>query len=120
MSPSVVAQFADMPLPSLAGGDGLNTGSYFANVPTPIQTDYGVMRLDHTVNSKLTLNATFTYFRSDQVGSGDISILNGNATSATTSPQRGIVPSLAATWQISPTLLNVARIGWVRDTSQSN
>jgi hypothetical protein len=54
MSPSVAAQWADMPLPNLAGGDGLNTGSYFANLPTPIETDYGVMRLDHTVNEKLT------------------------------------------------------------------
>jgi len=120
MSPSVAAQFAQMPLPNLAGGDGLNTGSFFANVPTPIQTDYGVMRIDHTVNEKLTLNASFTYYRSDQVASSDISILNGVASSAISSPQRGIVPSLQATWQISPSLLNTARIGWVRDTSQSN
>ena len=119
-SPAVAAQWADMPLPNLAGGDGLNTGSFFANLPTPISTDYGVMRLDHVVNEKLTLNATFTYFRSDQVASGDISILNGKASSAETTPQRGIVPSLQGTWQISPTLLNVARIGWVRDTSQTN
>ena len=120
IDPSVAAQFADLPLPNLSGGDGLNTGSYFANVPTPIQTDYGVMRLDHTVNEKLTLNASFTYFRSDQVASSDVSILNGKASSAITSPQRGIVPSLQATWQISPTWLNISRIGWVRDTSQSN
>ncbi len=120
VSPAVAAQFADTPLPNLAGGDGLNTGSFFANVPTPLRTDYGVMRLDHKVSEKLTLNATFTYFRSDQATASDISILNGNATSAITSPQRGIVPSLQATWQIAPTLLNVARIGWVRDTSQSN
>ncbi|HUB83041.1 MAG TPA: carboxypeptidase-like regulatory domain-containing protein [Bryobacteraceae bacterium] len=120
VSPSVAAQFADMPLPNLAGGDGLNTGSFFANLPTPVSTDYGVIRLDHMFNEKLTLNATFTYFRSDQVASGDISILDGNATSAETTPQRGIVPSLQATWQISPTLVNVARIGWVRDTSQTN
>ena len=64
VSPSVAAQFADMPLPNLQGGDGLNTVSYFANLPTPTSTDYGVMRLDHTVNAKLTLNATFTYYRS--------------------------------------------------------
>ena len=120
VSPAVAAQFADLPLPNLNGGDGLNTQSYFSNVPTPIQTDYGVMRLDHTFNDKVTLNATFTYFRSDQVGSGDISILNGKASSAVTSPQRGVVPSLQATWQITPTLLNVARMGWVRDTSQTN
>lgn len=120
VSPSVAAQFADMPLPNLAGGDGLNTMSYFANLPTPIQTDYGVLRLDHMVNEKLTLNATFTYFRSDQVASGDVSILNGNAASAETTPERSMLPSLQATWQISPTLVNIARLGWVRDTGQTN
>jgi len=119
-SPSVVAQFAQLPLPNSPGGDGLNTGSYFANIPTPTQTDYGVIRIDHTVNEKLTLNANLTYFRSDALASGDISIQNGVASSAETTPQRGIVPSVQATYQISPSLLNTFRIGWVRDTSQSN
>jgi hypothetical protein len=127
ISPAVAQQFADMPLPNLSGGDGLNTGSFYSNIPTPIQTDYGVMRLDHIINEKWTLNASFTYFRSDQVANagaagttGDVSILNGAASSVETTPQRGVVPSLQATWQISPTLLNVARVGWVRDTSQTN
>jgi hypothetical protein len=119
-SPSVAAQFAQLPLPNSPGGDGLNTGSYFANIPTPTQTDYGVIRIDHMINEKITLNANFTYFRSDQVGSSDISIQNGVASSAITSPQRGIVPSIQASYTISPSLLNTFRIGWVRDTSQSN
>ncbi len=125
MSPSVAAQFADMPLPNLGGvGDTLNTSGFYAVVPTPIQTDYGVMRLDHVFNDKLTLNLTTTYFRLDQEGSngtcGDVSILNGNASCALTAPQRAIVPTAQLTWQISPTFLNVFRIGWVRDTSQNN
>jgi len=120
LNPSVAAQFADMPLPNLAGGDGLNTMTYYANIPTPLQTDYGVLRLDHMINSKVTLNAALTYYRSDAVASGDISILNGKPASAETTPQRAMVPSLSATWQISPSLFNVARIGWVRDTSQTN
>jgi hypothetical protein len=121
LNPSVAAQFAEMPLPNLGGvGDGLNTSGYFANLPTPVQTDYGVVRMDHVFNEKVTLNTSFTYWRSDTVSSSDISILNGNVSSALTNPQRTIVPSAQVTWQISPTLLNVARIGWVRDTSQSN
>ncbi len=31
-----------------------------------------------------------------------------------------MVPTASLTWQISPTLLNVFRMGWVRDTGQSN
>ena len=120
ISPSVAAQFADMPLPNLAGGDGYNTGSYFANMPTPISTDFGVVRVDHVFNDKLTLNTSYTYWRTDSLATGDLSILNGNVTSAETTPQRTAVPTAQLTWQITPTLVNVARAGWVRDTSQSN
>ncbi len=120
MDPSVAAQFADMPLPNTPGGDGLNTGGYLVNFPTPIKTDYGVMRLDHIFNDKLTLNTSFTYYRIDQLATGDVSILNGNPMSAETSPERAIVPTAQLTWQITPTWLNVARIGWVRDTMQAN
>lgn len=124
LNPSVAAQWADMPLPNLAGGDGLNTGSYLANIPTPIRTDFGVIRLDRVITDKLTLNTSLTYWRLDQAGNagvcGDVSILNGTGTCALTAPQRTMVPTAQLTWQISPTLLNVFRAGWVRDTSQSN
>jgi len=39
ISPAVAQQFAEMPLPNTPGGDGLNTGGFFANVPTPVKTD---------------------------------------------------------------------------------
>jgi len=120
LDPSVAAQWADMPLPNLSGGDNLNTQSYFANLPTPIQTNYGVLRLDHVFNEKFTLNLSTTYWYSNTVASGDIEILNGHPASVETTPQRTLVPTAQLTWQISPTLLNIARIGWVRDTSQTN
>lgn len=123
LDPSVAAQFADMPLPNLPGiGDGLNTSGYFVNFTNPIKTDYGVMRLDHTFSEKLVLNTSLTYYRIDQLNTGtpQISILNGNASDVAPSPERAIVPTAQLTWQISPTWLNVTRIGWVRDTMQSN
>ncbi|HZS56495.1 MAG TPA: carboxypeptidase-like regulatory domain-containing protein [Bryobacteraceae bacterium] len=123
LNPSVAAQFADMPLPNLPGvGDGLNTSGYFVNAPTPIQTDYGVMRLDHTFNEKFTLNTSFTYYRIDQANTGtpQISLLGGTPKDIATSPARAIVPLAQLTWQISPTWLNVTRVGWIRDTTQAN
>ena len=120
LNPSVAAQWNKMPLPNLAGGDGLNTGSYFGQVPTPIKTDYGVLRADHVFNEKLTLNTSFTYYRIDQLSSSQISILNGNAASVRSSPERVEVPTASLTWQISPTFLNVFRMGWVRDTGQGD
>ncbi len=115
ISPSVKAQLALMPLPNLSGGDGLNTGGYLANIATPIQSDYGVLRLDHNFTDKLSFNANYTYFRLIQVSSTDISILNGNPQSVRNAPQRGEVIGAALTWQIRPTWLNVLRAGLVRD-----
>jgi hypothetical protein len=121
LNSAVATQWNEMPLPNLQGlGDGLNTNGYFVNIGTPIKTDYGVMRLDHMFTEKITFNGSFTYYRLDQVGTGDLSILNGASASAITQPQRSMVPSAQVTWQISPTWLNTARVGWVRDTSQSN
>jgi len=120
LNPSVATQWNEMPLPNLAGGDGLNTGSFFAQVATPIKTDYGVLRLDHVFNEKFTLNTSLTYYRIDQLTSSQISILNGNAASVRPSPERVMVPTASLTWQISPTWLNVFRMGWVRDTSQGD
>jgi hypothetical protein len=117
MSPSVKAQLALMPASNISGGDGLNTNGYLANLPTPIQTDYGVTRLDHNFTDKLTFNGNYTYFRNITTGSGDISILNGNPQSVITNPQRGMVLSGALNYQISPTLFNVFRFGYVRDTN---
>jgi len=120
VDPSIAYQWNLMPLPNLAGGDGLNTQSYFANIPTPIQTDYGVTRLDHVFNEKFTLNTSLTYYRIDQVSSSQIAIQNGNGVSVRSAPGRALVPTAQLTWQISPSLLNVTRVGWVRDTSQGN
>jgi hypothetical protein len=120
LNQSVSTQWNEMPLPNLAGGDGLNTMSYFGQVATPIKTDYGVTRIDHVFNEKFTLNTSFTYYRIDQLTSSQISILNGNAQSVRPSPERVEVPTASLTWQISPTLLNVFRMGWVRDTSQGD
>lgn len=119
ISPAVAAQWGKMPLPNLPGGDGLNTGGYLANISTPIQTDYGVARLDHYFSDKVQFNGDYTYFRSIQTGSNDISIINGQPTSVISTPQRGQVISSQVTWQISPTLLNIFRAGYVRDTNAS-
>ncbi len=116
MSPAVAAQFALMPLPNFGGvGDGLNTSGFTANIPTPIQSDFGVVRLDHYINSKLTFNGSYTVYKVTQIGSGDVSILNGNAISAVSSPEYASVLSASLTYTISPTLVNVFRFGFVRD-----
>jgi Carboxypeptidase regulatory-like domain len=117
LSPTVKAEWALMPAGNVTGGDGLNTTGYLANIGTPIQDDYGRLALDHNFNSKLVFNGSYTYFRHIATGAGEIAIVNGQPQSLITTPQRGAVVSGGLTWQISPTLLNVFRFGYVKDTN---
>lgn len=117
ISPTVKALWSLMPAGNVPGGDNLNTTGYLANIGTPIDDNYGRANLDHIFSEKLTFNGNYTYFRRIQTGSGDISIINGNAQSVVSNPQRGSVTSASLTWQIRPTLLNVFRFGYVHDTN---
>jgi hypothetical protein len=125
LDPSVKASWDLMPLPNLAGGDGLNTGIFFGIVPTPVQDDYGVARLDHNFTDKIQFNGSYTYFRriatctgctTSQTG-GDLSIINGQLEALVANPQRGSITAAGLTWQIKPNLLNVFRFGYVHDTN---
>ncbi|HLW75438.1 MAG TPA: carboxypeptidase-like regulatory domain-containing protein, partial [Bryobacteraceae bacterium] len=122
VSPSVLDQWKLMPEPNYPGGagDGLNTNGYLAIIPTPIQTDYGVIRLDHTFNEKMSFNGNYTYFRNITTGSGDISIINGNAQSVIQNPQRGQVIGTSLNYQLTPTMINTARFGYVRDRNAAD
>lgn len=114
ISPSSKAQLGLMPASNLnSGGDGLNTLSYLANIPTPLQDRYLVTRLDHRFSDNLTFNGSYTYFRRIQIGSGDISLKD--LTSVISTPQRGTLLTGSLTQNIRPNLINVARFGFVRD-----
>jgi hypothetical protein len=117
VDPSVLASWSLMPLPNLAGGDGLNTGSFFGILATPTQEDYGVTRIDHKFNDNLQFNGSYTYFRSIGTSAADVSIVNGQLASLRQSPQRGSMTAAGLTWSIKPTLLNVFRFGYVHDTN---
>jgi hypothetical protein len=120
ISPAVKAQWAQMPAPNLSGvGDGLNTSGYFFNLGTPLQTDYGVVRLDHTFTDKIQFNGSYTYFRSITTGSNDVGIVNGKPASFIQTPQRGTVISGSVTWQAAPTFLVTSHFGFVRDNNAS-
>jgi hypothetical protein len=120
LSPAVKAQWAQMPLPNLSGvGDGLNSSGYFFNLSVPVQSDFGVARLNHSFTERLQAAVSYTYFRQITTGSGDVGIQNGQPKSFIVSPQRGTVMNAALNWQITPAWLNVARFGYVRDNNAS-
>ena len=114
ISPSSKAQLALMPASNLnSGGDGLNTLSFLANIPTPLQDRYVVGRIDHNITSRLTFNGSYTYFRRIRYNIGDISIKD--LKSVLTAPQRGTLATGSFTFNARPNLINVARFGFVRD-----
>jgi hypothetical protein len=96
ISPSTKAQLGLMPASNLnSGGDGLNTLSFLANIPIPLQDRYIVGRLDHKFTENITFNASYTYFRRIQFGIGDISVKD--QVSVVTQPQRGTLLTGAVT-----------------------
>src|SRR5205823_1763473 len=118
ISPSTKAQLALMPASNLqSGGDGLNTLSYLANIPTPLQDRYVVTRLDHLFNERFTFSGSYTYFRRIQIGSGDISLKD--LASVISTPQRGTLATGSFTQVFKPNLINVSRFGFVRDVAPS-
>jgi hypothetical protein len=120
ISPAVKAQWAKMPEPnSPLAGDGLNSSGYFFNLGVPVQTDYGVFRLNHNFSDRVQFSANYTYFRSITTGSGDVGIVNGTPQSFIQNPQRGAVWNASLNYQITPTLMNVLRWGYVRDNNAS-
>ncbi len=117
LNPTVNAAWSLMPLPNIPGGDGLNTGTFFGVLATPIREDYGVVRFDHNFTDKLSFNANYTYFRSIATSAGDVSIVNGKLESLRQSPQRGSVTGASLTYQLKPNLLNIFHFGYVHDTN---
>ena len=122
ISPYTKAFWQLMPSGNIAaaGTDGLNTTGFLANIPTPVKDDYSTFRLDHNFGEKLKYNGTYTYFRDLVTSNGEISIIGGTGKSVRTAPQRGELISSALTWQVSPTLLNVFRFGYVWNRDAGN
>lgn len=50
--------------------DGLNEVGYRGTASAPLQTDNGIIRLDHNFNDKWRFSGTYDYFRSIQTGDG--------------------------------------------------
>ncbi|HKD91432.1 MAG TPA: carboxypeptidase regulatory-like domain-containing protein [Terriglobales bacterium] len=96
-------------------GDGLNTIGFRGNVLTPTKTDYTLARLDHTFSQRFQFYGSYTYYRLLQLSNNQVDIRSGTPVSVVSNPNRGDLISAAMNMQLRPTLLNVARWGWVRN-----
>lgn len=100
-----------------AGCDGLNETGFRGTASAPLQTDNGILRLDHNFNDRWRFSGAYDYFRSIQIGDGaQFDVLNPNSPIALGGVfTRAVLASGQLTTQISPSLTNTFRFGWVRN-----
>ncbi|MBI3650946.1 MAG: carboxypeptidase regulatory-like domain-containing protein [Acidobacteria bacterium] len=94
-------------------GDGLNTASFTANLPTNLRGDQSILRLDHAFNDKWKFDGAFNAFRQLQIGIGQVDIVNRKGTASTPSRPRSL--SAGLTGILTQHLTNEFRFGWVHD-----
>ena len=95
------------PLPN-AGSPTAIANNYIYNFPTPITSDQADMRLDHVINSKMTVFARGTYkIRSVEAVPTGSPLLGGFST-----PEIDFGWTAAWNWVIKPTLINEVRAGF--------
>ncbi len=118
ISPTVQAFWNLLPPGNFTGiGDGLNETGFRGTASAPLQTDNGILRLDHNFNDKWRFSGAYDYFRSIQTGDGgQFDVLNPASPIALGGAfTRGVLASGQLTTLISPSLTNTFRFGWVRN-----
>jgi hypothetical protein len=126
LSPAVSALWSLLPQGNDAsGGDGLNTLGWRSTASTPLESDYFVARIDHTLSTNWSLDGSATYFRRLSTLGGSTSlrqqldIRGGQAAFTSDTPQRGQTFTLGVTGLVTPNFVSTFRLGWSRDR-QSN
>jgi len=119
ISPTMKAMMALDPPgnnPSISGIDNLNTTGFTANAKSPLTDDFGTLRLDHNLSSKLRFNGSFSYSRELAYNSSPLvlDIRNaGDVLNEDKIPAWTEAAIAGVTGQISPTLVDTFRFGWV-------
>ena len=108
-NPQILAYLKTLPLPNTAGGDGLNTGVFLANLPTTLPDDYGALRLDYQFNQNWSIDARGSLFSRIQRAGNQADIVNLKPGDLTTSRPKTLTFALTGT--LRPNLVNEIRIG---------
>lgn len=117
-NPKILAYHRTLPLPNdLSIGDGLNTGGFTANLPTTLEDDFGVLRLDHQINSNWSVEARGSLFRDLQTGAAQADIVNLRGGNILSQRPKNLV--FAVTGTLRPNLVNEVRIGHAFDNFDS-
>ncbi|MGH9957208.1 MAG: carboxypeptidase regulatory-like domain-containing protein, partial [Pyrinomonadaceae bacterium] len=112
-NPLIANQLRLLQLPNTAGGDGLNSGSFTANIPQFLQEDYGSVRGDYQVNQNWALNARGSLYKRSVPGGGQTHLVNLKFGDLLTDRPKNLLVSLTGT--INPNLVNEFRVGHAFD-----
>jgi hypothetical protein len=116
ISPTIKQMWSLLPAgnnPSI--GDGLNTTGYTGNVKAPVDDDFYLARLDHAFSSKWHFAGMFVYDHSPFYDNAQIDFLTNPPTTTSLNEARGNFISASLEGQLTPTLVNTFRFGYVRD-----
>jgi hypothetical protein len=95
------------PLPN-AGSPNAIANNYVANIPTPITSDQADLRLDHVINSKMTVFARGTY----KIRSTEAVPTGSPLLGPFSQPEIDFGYTVAFNWIIRPNLINEVRGGF--------
>lgn len=114
-NPRVTAYLKTLPLPNdLSQGDGgLNTGGFIANIPVTQRDDFGVLRLDHKINSNWSVEARGSVYRNLVTSAGQANIVALQPGAVTSERPKNLTVGVIGT--IRSNFVNEARVGHAFD-----
>ena len=122
ISPTIKQLWGMMPEgtdPTVTGADGVNTIGLRTNIAAPLKDDSVGFRLDHNFTEKVKFFGHYLYHRdltpnANGSAAGQIDLRSGKAINTSASNLRGDGFTSGLEWQLSNTLINSFRAGWIR------
>ncbi|MGI9067902.1 MAG: carboxypeptidase regulatory-like domain-containing protein [Pyrinomonadaceae bacterium] len=114
-NPGILSYLKKLPLPNdlTLGDGGLNTGGFIANIPTTLRDDFGVLRLDHKINSNWSVEARTSLYRLIQLQAGQVNIVDLKPGAAITERPKNFTVGVTGT--LRSNLVNEFRVGHAYD-----
>lgn len=113
-NPQILKALSVLPLPNNPSfGDGLNNSGFTANIPTTLQEDFAVLRIDQKIGQNWSIEAKGAAFRGISTNTSQVDIVNLLATSR--SPDRPRNLNFALRGAVAPNLINEFRVGYTFD-----
>jgi hypothetical protein len=111
-NPGILAYLRRFPLPNVAGANP-NVGTFTTQIPTTVEDDFHVLRLDHRINSRWSLEARGSMYVLKQLTAGQANILELKPGAAQTQRPKNLTVGLTGT--IRSNFVNEARYGRAYD-----